>query len=79
MSLNLTKKEYYTNSYETNWYYLSNMTELQMKALGEMKWYDNYIDTGLWRIPYAIVSPKIKAERPFKAFIYFLNDEIMGL
>jgi hypothetical protein len=54
MSLYLPKK-IYVDTYHTNWAYLDNMTELQMKALKGINWNKGYesIHTGLEYFPWA--------------------------
>jgi hypothetical protein len=78
MSLNLNKNENYTNSYDTNWGYLNNMTDLQMKALEKITWYGHYIHTNLMFIPWARFS-NLDAKKITEAFIKRLNEDIMGL
>ena len=70
----------YVNSYNTNWFYLNNMTKLQMKALGTMRWSkDNeYIDTGLNSIPVAWVYEEL-VKRSVNGFIGDLNEQLMEL
>lgn len=76
MTLNLNKKSKYTSPYYTNWDYLRNMTDLQMKPREEMTWNEKYKEiTGLWYVPDAF-SRKIRSMRYFADA---LNDKIKGL
>ena len=70
----------YVNSYNTNWFYLNNMTKLQMKALGTMRWSkgNEYIDTGLNSIPVAWVYEEL-VKRSVNGFIGDLNEQLMEL
>ena len=71
----------YANPYDTNWDYLYNMAELQMKRLDGMAWtgkYKKYIYDRLWFVPNAWAS-EIVLEDLIKQFINDLNIEIMGL
>lgn len=80
MSLWVNKDSNYVNSYNTNWFYLNNMTKLQMKALGTMRWSkDNeYIDTGLNSIPVAWDYEEL-VKRSVNGFIGDLNEQLMEL
>ena len=80
MTLYLNKVEAYADPYRTNWFYLDNMTNLQMKALNEITWdkYYRRIHTELWVVPLAWSdekSPKYSIE----GFIVELNGEIKRL
>ena len=79
MSLNLDKRDKYANPYYTNWDYLENMTALQMKALNEIEWDEEYkyIDPGLWAVPWSIFSES--AKNSVEYFITDLNKKIMEL
>ena len=70
----------YVNSYNTNWFYLNNMTKLQMKALGTMRWSkeNEYIHTGLNSIPVAWVYEEL-VKRSVNGFIGDLNEQLMEL
>lgn len=80
MTLWINTTDKYTDAYYTNWSYLNNMTDLQMKVLEEMGWYEDYIGITLWRIPAPWVFPyKKDAKYSTKDFIDDLNERIMGL
>ena len=70
----------YANRHFTNWFYLDNMTDLQVKLLKGMRWDKSHIDTDtdLWFIPISWVS-KTKAERITDIFIGDLNKRITEL
>lgn len=80
MSLNLNEKYKYTDPYYTNWFYLHNMTTLQMKALKGMRWNEEhkYIITDLGDLPWAF-SSKSDTKNSTKVFIIGLNREIKKL
>ena len=80
MTLILNKSETYADPYRTNWFYLRNMTSLQMKALEEINWDERYkvIQTSLWGIPWSFKNG-IYTENSVKEFIIYLNDEIKEL
>jgi hypothetical protein len=82
MTLDLTKSVIYAYPYPTNWDYLHNMTELQVKALNEMKWEERYghkyIDTGLWVVPWTWIDEK-NTKYSMNVFINDLNRELMRL
>ncbi len=80
MSLDLDESAIYANPYTTNWYYLRNMTKLQVKALEEMEWDGEYIRDGfgLWVVPLAWVDKK-RTEDSVEDFIIELNNKINGL
>ncbi len=78
MTLNLHKFIIHTDPYRTNWDYLRNLTWLQMRALEEMKWYGDYIDTGLLVVPLFSYS-KENVKYSMEEFINDLNKELMGL
>ena len=79
MSLEL-KKYRYADPYFTNWFYLTSLTSVQLKALKEMTWdgYTGYIHTELLTIPKAWFDKK-HAKDSVKSFINFLTDELMEL
>jgi hypothetical protein len=79
MSLEL-KKYRYADPYFTNWFYLTSLTSVQLKALKEMTWdgYTGYIHTELLTIPKAGFDRK-SAKSSVKSFINFLTDELMEL
>ena len=80
MPLTLNEKYKYTNPYRTNWDYLHNLTEPQMKALEGMSWIEasKYIHTDLWSVPWILFS-KGDAERSVNYFIRDLNSELKRL
>ncbi len=78
MSLELTKSETYANPYYTNWDYLRNLTWLQMRALEEMKWYGDYIDTGLLVVPLFSFSME-DVKYSMELFIDNLDKELRRL
>ena len=80
MSLMLSKIYNYANSYHTNWFYLNNMTSLQMKALNGINWIKSYkeIHTGLGYVPEIWIYKKY-AENSVKGFTGDLNKKIMEL
>ena len=79
MTLGL-ETDIYVNPYFTNWFYLTSLTSVQLKALKEMTWdgYTGYIHTELLTIPKAGFDKK-HAKDSVKSFINFLTDELMGL
>ena len=79
MTLGL-ETDIYVNPYFTNWFYLDNITKLQVKLLKEMRWDESHIDTDtdLWFIPIARVR-KTKAERTTDIFTGDLNKRITEL
>ena len=79
MALNIDKKETYANPYYTNWFYLDNMTEFQVKLLEEMTWNEKHIiNANAWGIPNAQAS-KRNAKITINLFIGDLNEKIMEL
>ncbi len=80
LGLDLGANYNYANPYRTNWNYLHNLTELQMKALKEMEWNKSpkYIHTGLWGVPRASFSKEV-VEGSVERFIDDLNNKIMEL
>lgn len=80
MSLYLNKVEAYADPYRTNWFYLDNMTNLQMKALEGIEWNkaSKHIRAGLLSVPWAWYNKKTIKDS-VKYFIDNLNDEIMVL
>lgn len=81
MTLDLRKKYKHANPYDTNWFYLSSMTSLQMKTLEEMTWlkiYKEIYTTDLGYVPEILVN-EIYAKRSVELFIYNLNAGIMRL
>lgn len=80
MSLNIDKRHKYANPYFTNWFYLDNITKLQVKLLKEMRWDESHIDTDtdLWFIPITRVR-KTTAEITTDIFIERLNKRIPEL
>ena len=80
MTLILNIKEIYANPYRTNLNYLLNMTSLQVKALKEMEWIETseYIDTGLWGVPWAWDNKK-DIKESWVRFRNQLNERIKGL
>jgi hypothetical protein len=75
MALDLDEMYKDANPYFTNWFYLNNMTSLQLKALEEMNWYEysKYIHSDLLDIP-LIWRDKSKVR-----FIVSLNSVITEL
>ena len=78
MSLNLDKRDKYVNPYYTNWFYLHNMTWLQMKLLEDMEWNGVYINNNLSDVPWTGNNGK-HAERSVEYFINDLNYKIKEL
>jgi hypothetical protein len=80
MTLFLNEEYKYTEPYYTNWYYLRNMTKLQVKALEEMEWDKYYIRilTDLWGVPWVSFSKK-DVEDSMELFIDNLNEKIKRL
>ena len=78
MSLNLDKRDKYVNPYYTNWFYLHNMTWLQMKLLEDMEWNGVYINNNLSDVPWTGNNRKY-AERSVEYFINHLNAKIKEL
>ena len=80
MSLILNKKAKYASSYFTNWYYLHNMTRLQVKPLNEIIWseFSKHIHTGLWDVPNAWKRKK-DTKDSVKGTIKYFNNEIKRL
>ena len=76
--INTTYK--YADAYYTNWNYLRNMTESQMKRLGEIWWDegDANIHDGLWYVPSTRVS-EVFGGRSANYFINELQENIMEL
>jgi hypothetical protein len=79
MTLGL-ETDIYVNPYFTNWFYLRNLTWLQVKLLKEMRWDESHIDTDtdLWFIPITRVR-KTTAEITTDIFIERLNKRIPEL
>lgn len=79
MTLGL-ETDIYVNPYFTNWFYLDNITKLQVKLLKEMRWDESHIDTDtdLWFIPITRVR-KTTAEITTDIFIERLNKRIPEL
>ena len=79
MTLGL-ETDIYANPYFTNWFYLDNMTDLQVKLLKGMRWDESHIDTDtdLWFIPITRVR-KTTAEITTDIFIERLNKRIPEL
>ena len=78
MSLILNEKEIYADTYETNWNYLRNMTEVQMKLLEDMDWNGAYINNSLSDFPWTGNNRKY-AKISVEAFRNQLNNELMRL
>lgn len=80
MSLELKEYLKYADPYSTNWNYLHNMANLQMKALGKMIWTGEFkaIYNGLWVIPWSLFD-KRATKVSAKHFIERLNEKIMRL
>lgn len=82
MTLDLDKSVIYANPYYTNWYYLRNMTALQMKALEKMELKGGhrhkYINADLWPVPWAGMEEK-SIKDSVKGFIENLNEKIMEM
>jgi len=82
MTLNIDKKAKYAEAYNTNWNYLHDLADLQMKALEEMKWKGrygyNYIDTDLWSVPRAWYNKKTTKDS-VEDFMELLNEKIRRL
>lgn len=76
--INTTYK--YADAYYTNWNYLRNMTESQMKRLGEIWWdgWATHIRDGLWYIPVAF-NNDTNLKDSVNVFIYHLNADIKRL
>ena len=76
--INTTYK--YADAYYTNWHYLYDLTELQMKPLKEMLWNEYYkeIHTSLWYIPVAF-NNDTNLKDSVNVFIYHLNADIKRL
>ena len=73
MTLGL-ETDIYVNPYFTNWFYLDNITKLQVKLLEEMTWseYSKSIDNSLWDFPWAWPDEN-HVKDSAKNFIYSLN------
>jgi hypothetical protein len=80
MTLNLNEKETYADPYVTNWGYLDSMTELQVKLLEVIRWYEEqeYIYTVLLDIPWAW-NNKENVKGSVERFIPLLHASIMRL
>ena len=80
MTLNLNEKETYADPYVTNLGYLDSMTELQVKLLEVIRWYEEqeYIYTVLLDIPWAW-NNKENVKGSVERFIPLLHASIMRL
>ena len=78
--MSLALNEYgYANSYYTNWEYLRNMTELQMKLLKKMEWRSGfqYIRDALRAVP--VTDSYENIEYSIELFINDLNNAVKWL